>query len=54
MIFFSKKQDKDKQTLNLKDQNDVLHTDPKIVANQINNHFVQKRMKLASKLPTPQ
>ena len=38
----------------LKDENGQVFSNPQVVANKLNSHFVNKRLKLASELPTPQ
>ena len=35
----------------LKDENNCVVSDPKLIANKLNSHFAQKRLNLASKLP---
>ena len=40
--------------ISLKDDNGIIRTDPKLVANMLNSHFTQKRLNLASKLPNSQ
>ena len=52
--FFSKKQSRETPLISLKDDDDAIQTDPKVVANILNSHFTQKRLNLASKLPSSQ
>ena len=52
--FFSKKQNREIPLINLKDDDGIIQTDPKVVANMLNSHFTQKRLSLASKLPNSQ
>ena len=52
--FFKNKKINDAPNISLKDENDVIQSDPKKVANMLNSHFVQKRLNLSSKLPKTQ
>ena len=52
--FFKNKKTNYAPNISLKDENDVVQSDPKKVANMLNSHFVQKRLNLSSKLPQTQ
>ena len=50
MSFFNKNTNYN-TNITINDENGVIQSDPKKVANILNSHFVQKRIKLASDLP---